>query len=215
MAADGQRQGNQVVRHRPPQVLADNLQRAPGQHNGLVDPGQLVVYQHHVAAHPRHVGTAAHGHRHIRARQHWRIIDPIAQHQHPAAFGLPGGHLRQFVFRQQAALGTVHAKLRRHGSDGGWCITRQDMAAHAVGAQCINQRTRLRTQGIAQGKCRHPAAGMPQRHHGGLVMPACQRCRQRARQFGYVIGLAQPPGLAVDAGVQTMASQIAHSVDGG
>ena len=85
-ARGGERQRERVVGERPGDVLAHEAHRAPGDAARVREMlSSESPMQHHVGPELRRVGAAAHGEGDVRARQHRRVVQAVADHRHDAA----------------------------------------------------------------------------------------------------------------------------------
>ena len=88
--AGGDRNSDDVVDHRPEEILANRAHRSARQRNRVGDAAEVGTHERDLARVDRDVGAGADGDADVRPRQRRRVVDAVADHRDHAAF-TPGG----------------------------------------------------------------------------------------------------------------------------
>ena len=133
--------------------------------DGLGDPAQVVVHDHHVRRLHGGIGSgAAHGETDVGARQCRRVVDAVARHGDEAIALLQLFDGRELVFGEQVAASVIDASLLGDGLCGRNVVAGEHDRSNTEGMELLQCLARALLDGVCHRKDReHLAAG---RQHG-------------------------------------------------
>ena len=145
-----ERHDGEVVAHRPTLVLAQHRERAPRDVECLRDRTEAPGRKDDVACRLRDLSARRERERHVRAGQHRRVVDAVADGDDARSLGPQRRKPRQLRGRARAGDEVRNGKARRDRRDLRACVTARDLDRDALCGKRRDRGLRVGTHALGE-----------------------------------------------------------------